>query len=177
MSNGWGLSCRNCGYHKKVHLGCGFLFPKVYSDTLKAAREGKLGSKVQSFLENHPDGALNCDRVLLQCEQCGLLTEDLDLSMYIPSHPITPEPERKWSVAFPFEGSEYVTSRDLEQHYLLAASFEHLCPDCQKPMKIITSKDMQEKEKAGYRNGEMSSEISCPSCKAALVFTEFINWD
>ena len=95
----------------------------------------------------NPDRALNCDRVLLRCEQCGLLTEDLDLSMYILSHPFDHEPEQKWSVASPFEGVEYVTSRDLEQHYLLVAASEHLCPDCQKSIRIITSKDMQEKRR------------------------------
>ena len=61
MGQGYSLCCKKCGYNINVNLGVGFMFPRVYEETLENAKAGKLGRNVQQFLKDHPDGALDCD--------------------------------------------------------------------------------------------------------------------
>ena len=64
MGQGYSLGCKRCGYKISANLGVGFAFPRVYEAVMKEAQGGKLGETVQSFLKEHPDGALDCDQVL-----------------------------------------------------------------------------------------------------------------
>ena len=66
MGQRYSLCCKKCGYTISVNLGVGFMFPRVYEETLENAKTGKLGRNVQQFLKDHPDGALDCELVLLQ---------------------------------------------------------------------------------------------------------------
>ena len=122
MGHGHIFRCKKCGYELKPHLGVGFLFPKVYQETIEAAKEGQYGKMVQEFLEEHPDGALNCDEVLLQCIECGDLQTGKDLSMYVPKQRTESKESGRWSVAFPFESATYVAPWDLEDYELIPSS-------------------------------------------------------
>ena len=78
MGQGYSLGCKKCGYKISANLGVGFAFPRVYEAVMKEAHDGKLGKTVQSFLMEHPDGALDCDQVLLQCDECGALERGMN---------------------------------------------------------------------------------------------------
>ncbi len=177
MANGWILACKSCAKKYRFRLGCGFLFPKVYEETIKKAKKGELGKQIQSFLEKNPDGVIDCDKVLLRCDHCGLLFTDLDLAMYNPSQQYEPEPKPFWSIACRFEGAEYVTKRELEDHYDLVERYEHICPKCHAVMDVITMAEMEKKMRRAFQNEDQMSDIPCPECKKPLQLTGFMNWD
>ena len=54
MGMGFTLHCRKCGYSISGNLGVGFFFPSVYQRTMAAARSGKLGETLKTFLDDHP---------------------------------------------------------------------------------------------------------------------------
>ncbi len=84
MGSGYSLKCRKCGYEFSANLGVGFMFPLAYQETMEAGKAGKLGKEVKRFLEEHPDGVMDCSSVILQCSECGALGCGPDLSMYVP---------------------------------------------------------------------------------------------
>ena len=170
MGTGYTLRCKKCGYRISGNLGVGFFFPKAYQETMMAAREGKLGERIQRFLEEHPDGALKAETVFLQCEECGKLTCGMDLSMYIRNPEMPRKEHGRWSVAMPFEEEDYVSPMELEdegtdQFY----DYGNLCEKCGKPMKPITDNDLM-------KNRERT-EIACPKCKEWLWIDKMLMWD
>ena len=84
MGQNLSLKCSCCDYEIGISLGVGFFFPMLYEETIKEIKEGKLGKTLYRFLEEHPDGAVDCERAVLQCETCGALKQGMNFSMYIP---------------------------------------------------------------------------------------------
>ncbi len=177
MGTGYTLQCRKCGYEISADLGVGFLFPRVYQQAMKAARAGKLGKKIQQFLREYPDGALDVENVFLQCPECGRLEKGQDLSMYVRNPDVPRREKGIWSVAAPFADADYVSSMELkeEQTYTLYAP-GHICEKCGKPMKSITDNELMrsrfDKEKETDR-----TEVSCPECGDLLWIAEIDMWD
>ena len=64
--------------------GIGRLFPKIYEETVKKMRSGKYGDECKKFFKEHPDGAVNCEKELLICEECGVPKTEMNLSLYLP---------------------------------------------------------------------------------------------
>lgn len=175
MGQGYSLGCKECGYSFSANLGVGFGFPRVYEAVMKDARNGKLGKTVQSFLMEHPDGALDCDQVLLQCNDCGALGRGMDLSMYIPTDTAEPRQKGIWSTAFSGEGYVYVAPWDLQESYSLYARYDHTCKKCKGNMKVIKQKDLELQESRSPDH--ITSNILCPKCKTPLSFEGMIMWD
>ena len=143
MGQGYKVHCRDCGYGISANLGVGFRFPMVYQETMEAARAGQYGEEIRRFLEEHPEGTLNTETVLLQCTGCGHLECGPDLSMYVrrPDAPVGKK--GRWSVEFPYEGAEYVSPTELKKD----GAYEfvgrgHSCRECGKPMKPISASDL-----------------------------------
>ena len=142
---------------------------------MKEAQDGKLGKTVQSFLIEHPDGALDCDQVLLQCDECGALERGMDLSMYIPKDAVEPRQKGIWSTAFSGEDYSYVAPWDLKESYSLYARYNHACKKCKGKMKVIKQKDLELQESRSPDH--ITSNIPCPKCKTPLSFEGMIMWD
>lgn len=177
MGHGHILQCKKCGYKLKLFLGVGFVFPKVYQETIEGAKEGKYGETVQTFLEKHPDGALNCDNVLLQCTECGNLETEKDLSMYVPKQGAEPIEKERWSIAFPFEGADYVAPWDLDpDHYELVCRYEHKCKKCGAKMRTFSEKEMDKKLGKIFLE-EKQTEFACPECREPLWQVGDMMWD
>ncbi len=174
MGRGFGLKCRKCRYSYGVNMGVGFSFPLVYQETIEAGKKGKLGEEVKAFLEEHPNGALNCDQVLLQCASCDALDQGMDLSMYLPvkGNDVS---QGKWSVAYPFEECSYVAPRDLEK-YRLVCRYHHVCCECGGEMKVINEDNLVVGKKEPW-NGYAESCVKCPICKKPMVINDFVMWD
>ncbi len=175
MGHGYILRCKECHFEMTLNMGVGFLFPQVYQETMETAKSGEYGEVVQEFLISLPDGALNCENVLLQCPECGNLEMGPDLSMYIPGKDTKPREKGNWSVAFPFEGASYVAPWDLND-YELVRRFEHKCSRCGAVMKCINQKDM-EKKPGAVLAGEKESEFLCPKCGKPLWHDGILMWD
>ena len=164
MGDGVIKTCPKCGYEFSVTFGVGFAFPRVYAETIMAARKGKLGKELKIFFKEHNDGATSVDRVALCCDDCGYLAQGLDLTMYIPNQH---KPDRlehgRWSTVFPFEGAEYVTGYDLRNYYDEYARYHHKCKKCHGNMHIVNSDELE--------------KLLCPKCKTRLETTDEICWD
>ena len=151
MGEVYKLYCDNCGYELEATLGVGFLFPRVYKETLDEARDGKLGDKIQTFLREHPDGAIDCSLVLAQCIYCGQYETVHDLTMYLPKKNapanILPWELRKYCKAF--------------------AAYPHTCKHCGGDMKLISERTFVRR----------MSNLKCPKCRSKFDEPSIIMWD
>ncbi len=175
MGCGYTFSCKKCGYKLNPWLGVGFLFPLTYRETIEAAKRGEFGETVQTFLEEHPNGALNCDEVLLQCTECGSLETAKDLSMYVPPDRAEPSKVGRWSVAFPADSDSCVAPWELE-NYVLIDRYEHKCMKCGAKMKTIDQKALGKRIGPSV-SGESQTDIPCPECGEKLRYISTIMWD
>ena len=175
MGTGYLLKCRKCGYEFSANLGVGFMFPLASQETVEAGREGKLGKEVKKFLEGHPDGALDCSTVILQCSECGELESGPDLSMYVPGEDSPAPSSGNWTVAYPHEGSSYVTPWDLVK-YKLFALYDHRCRRCKGKMKIIKEEEFK-KLICGDDFDNHPTKMICPKCREPLWLGEIMMLD
>ena len=171
MGVGYDIYCDKCGYGlAHVLFGVGMLFPSTYSETMDDAHSGKLGEKIQTFLLEHPDGALDCSLVLAQCIYCGQCENVLDLTMYLPKNNAPAKnPNQRWSVAMPFDGADYVAPWDLKRHYKAFAAYPHKCKSCGGDMKLFSEE---------YFERHRHLKCRCPNCRGKLVLgSNLIMWD
>lgn len=158
-----GYECENCSYSFSVNLGVGFLFPSAYRETVAAMKKGEYGQQGKDFFEKFPNGAVNIELVLAQCTKCGEFFSVPDLTLYVSKwDDFYKKSNGNWSVAFPFENVEYVTSSDLEMYYDEAEKYNHVCTKCHANLKLIK---------------ELKEEPICPKCGKRMTLSEFGSWD
>ena len=157
----YNYECKKCNYHKFIHLGIGFLFPKVYNDIVDEAKNGKYGKEIQAFLNMFSEGRIDAEDVLIVCQECGNIEVVPDLSMYIPKNEIPKKDDKlPWSVEFPFIGLSYLTHNDLINDYDLFERYDHKCSKCQGKTEIIARDSIKQK-----------NTLKCPYCKSVLSLT------
>lgn len=150
-------------------VGVGFLFPKLYADIMDGIRKGKFGKTTQRFLEEHPDGAIDCERTVCICKNCGTLKQAVNLDMYIPKPGYEQPKHDIWSGAFPFEGASYVDKSDLKEEYELYQHYPHRCPKCRKTMRTLCANEFLWKIE--------NKELKCPICGSTLELQSVMMWD
>ena len=177
MGRGYTLRCRKCGWEISANLGVGFMFPMIYQETMKAARAGEYGETIRRFLEEHPDGVLNAENVLLQCIGCGDLECGPELSMYIRKQGVPRGEKGIWSVAMPLEGAGYVSPMELkEQKTFEFHAWGNVCGKCGKLMKPVSDQVLS----ADAFNGEDQAgrtKVPCPECREPLWIEDILMWD
>lgn len=163
MGSGYKYKCSKCGYSFMSANGVGFLFPVVYEETIQKAKAGELGEVIKTFFDEHPNGAISAENVTLCCDKCGKLSLGQDLTMYLPNDENYKDIEHgRWTVGMPFEGANYVTNWDLEEHYKEYAKYQHKCTECGGNMHIVSDEE----------------QLMCPKCKTPFEpSTEIIMWD
>lgn len=169
MGAGFCWQCPDCNYEFSANIGIGFLYPKVYAETIEAAKRGDLGDDLKELLDVYPNAAINPETVILQCSECGDYDSRPILTAYVPkeSEQIPPKEQcRRWSVAFPFEGASYVTRYDMQEYYDLYMVYDHRCEKCGGKMVALPS---------SFR--EIENGMICPTCKKPLKMVEFSRWD
>ena len=161
MGRGFCFVCKSCGKAFTECLGVGFMYPKVYRDTMKAAREGTLGLKVKQFVTDNPQGAIDPKIVIAQCEKCGNYEAVPDLSMYIPKNGNDPMIHRgNWTVGDRDNETEYVFEFD---QYDLINKYEHRCSSCGGRMQVLQDQEPE--------------SLKCPECGDDMIIQEEIMWD
>ena len=65
--------CEKCGYGFGADVSFGFLYPIVYCETVEKIKEGDLGKQGKEFFEAFPEGAISCEYIVVQCNECGKL--------------------------------------------------------------------------------------------------------
>ncbi len=174
MNSEYILNCRECGFGLQAWFGTCVLYPGDYRKIVKAVRLGAYGDSARKALKETPMGVLDCDRVLLQCTECGWLETEPDLSVYGPKEPILQE-TAKWSLYEPFEGAAYAVPWSLKG-YTLACRTEHTCSKCSAVMKIIREDDLGEWE-CEHDYEREPTEIACPKCGKSLWLSGKTMWD
>ena len=65
MGESVSYKCPKCGYSFIGPLGSGFLYPDVYFETVEKMKSGEFGEKAKQFFIDIPDGAVDCENVML----------------------------------------------------------------------------------------------------------------
>lgn len=163
MGIGYGYKCSKCGYSFRMMNGIGMMFPFYYKETVQQAKDGKLGTGIQQFFVEHPDGEINAEYVTLCCCSCGRLVNDMDLTMYIPKKD-SPRKIKTGRVAAKsaFQEREYVMSDELVNFYDEYAKYVHECTECGGKMRVIGDNE----------------QLICPKCRTTFEpSSEIIMWD
>ena len=84
MGYGYSLECRKCHSSFSVDLGCGMMFPIVYSRIVEEIKQGKFGDEWKEFFLNQPYMLVDGNNRLYLCEQCGKWSVEPSLSLYAP---------------------------------------------------------------------------------------------
>ncbi len=148
MGAGLQKKCPKCGYTIDFSEGVGFLYPTIYDETVQKAKDGELGEDLQTFFKEHEDGMINAENVTLCCEDCGYLTMDKDLTMYVPGD------------AKDVEGDKYIPML-IPSNYEVYSRYTHKCEKCDGKMKRVS----------------MYDQLLCPKCKTPLEDEMEIMWD
>lgn len=164
MGLGYIKKCCKCGYKIDCYEGTGMYFPLQYEETVQKAKNGELGDDLKIFFSEHEDGALNAERVLLCCEECGFLANKKELTMYIPQKIEYEEYEGKFKKIYEAR-MEYIKNapegRTLMKYYDEYAKFQHRCEKCDGKMRIV----------------DRNEPLKCPVCKTLLEDGGWFVWD
>ena len=165
--------CPECGYDFAAFTGVGFAFPRVYAETVSKMKRGRLGTTAKRFFEEHPDGAISCENIVMKCQKCGEYDSRESLAMYVPKEGFAHQvPEGIWAFAAPFEGSDYVSPDELEVCYDLYAEYPHRCRNCRGKMKPAEIFSVDE-----YGNETLIRPLVCPHCGAEMEEYLHSFWD
>ena len=175
MGRSYWFHCLKCGYKFDAFLGVGFCFPIEYQQIMHDAAEGKYGESVQQFLKAYPDGVLNCDRVLLQCTCCDVLSVRPDLSMWIPKYGCISGSGVGYSAAHADQSRDIAVPWDLDR-YQLVRHYEHTCEQCGKPMRVM-AKDDELSCKYIFGTKKLQTGIHCPVCREKMLLDTMGFWD
>ena len=148
MGSGFAMKCPKCGYKFYRGEGIGFFFPSLYEETVQKAKSGKLGPEIKAFFKEHKNGVINSEIRTFVCEECGDLSSNMPLTMYLPKQIDAPEPD-------------YVMESDLVDNYLEYAKYPHKCKKCGGKMRMIDHEE----------------DLMCPKCRVPLECEDFILWD
>ncbi len=128
------LSCSECGYGKRLFLGCGMLYSRTYDAAIKAAKNGAFGKTYQNFFQEHPDGAINAEYVIMKCNNCGEYDDPKDLSLYVPKEEVD-IPENKKRLPYIW---------DLMRYYKKVIQFQHACKNCGEKLTIFRTDEIND---------------------------------
>ena len=169
MGKGYKYHCPKCGYKFSAYIGTGFLFPQEYAENVEKAKAGKFGAKLKKLFADHPDAALDIEPVVMRCNDCGRYYTRARMDGYLPKEKAEGKPKEdhgRWSVAFPFEGTDYVTSSDLEESYRKVLPHNYKCRYCHGHLSEVPKDDLLSLGK-----------MVCPKCGEALEPEKMILWD
>ena len=148
MGAGRIYNCSKCGYEFTEMTGVGYMFPSEYNTCIENGRKGEYGEEIKKFLEEHPDGALNCEKISLVCEDCNELMTDYDFSMYLPKKNIRG-----------VSSNSYYMPEELKAGFEKVADYEHKCEKCGGKMLRVNHRRKLNCPNCGERLGESVQKI------------------
>lgn len=166
MGSGVVLKC-NCGAVYEISLGIGMMFPTVYQETLEAVEKGQYGIEWQQLVSNTKYIAIDAERYLYYCEECGRWEVQYGLSLYKPKS-VEMLANKEYGIKTVEEWGHvpYATISDFERDYVLLKEYKHICTKCKHPMKRISSLS------------ELNHiELRCEECGDLLQIGDYIMWD
>lgn len=87
------------------------------------------------------------------------------LSMYIPKDGYKHErPRERWSVSMPWDGSDYISYMEIQEHYDFVGEYDHKC-ECGGDVEPLPNNHFSE------------NEIACPKCNTQMDCYWVEPWD
>ncbi len=80
-------------------------------------KAGKFGAQGKRFFKEHPDGAISCENIVVQCDDCGELMQVPELDLYVPKEGFSIDKidrSYNWSTVFSGKGYDYISYSDLK---------------------------------------------------------------
>ena len=151
MGTGHSYRCKCRKTNKHINVGIGMMYPRVCDRNKENMLAGEYGDAWKRFLEEHPGGAFDGERLVYKCSACEYWELDYKKDYYMT---VTGEPaEHNYVMWF----DRYF------RKYRCVRRFRHMCPECDKPMHIANLK---------------KERLLCKECKAPMKFAlDTINWD
>lgn len=165
--------CEKCGYGFEANLGFGILYPVAYCEAVTKMKEGSLGEQGKEFFEAFPDGAISCEYIVVQCNECGKLMNVPKLDLYVPKdgyNASKQDKDTRWSVAFSGKGYDYVSPCDLDKYYDLFEQYNHRCTSCNGYASVVQGF-------TDCTDDSIDRHVQCPKCKSMLEIRPFGHWD
>lgn len=79
MGQGMIFECKRCGNSFNLQFGSGMLYPtNDWFYKINGIDD------VLEFVKIHPEGVVECEKVVKRCKNCGELLNEMDFSMYLP---------------------------------------------------------------------------------------------
>lgn len=154
MGSGVSFKCKKCGEEYSAWSGIGFLFPKVYSDTLQSALNGEYGEEWKELLSSRKYIKIDAEKHIYLCKKCGNWKSEKGLSLYIPKdfefikQQVAPGLRKNYEDRF--ESEHYEFNLDTHEFYDLLKEFTHTCDKCGETMEKQNNMDID--------------ELKCPYC-------------
>ncbi len=141
--------CKNCYFRYGEKVGCNIPYNMAVQRSLRMAKNGELGQEVQDFINDCPDGVIDCLMAGYYCPACGRLKSMLNNNMYLPKKdengvPIGPGNDK---IRTPWE---------LRRYYYMIRKYEHLCDVCGHQMRKLGPRTIP----------------TCPRCNTLLSLEE-----
>lgn len=141
MGSGYWFKCNNCRKRYTVQLGIGYLYPKVYRETVEAITNGDYGKKWQNLYSGTQGAVVDASQKLFICDNCNNWENAKDLSIYDPGN--TQQ-----------DTDQIVMPHELQQHYHLVKEHTQTCSKCGAPMRKVP-------------DDNIPSVLPCPKCGSA----------
>ncbi|MDM8298089.1 hypothetical protein QUW58_23115 [Enterocloster aldenensis] len=166
-------NCKKCGYNFDAYVGVDMLYPKVYSETVAKMKEGQFGEQGKEFFEVFPNGAISCENIVVQCNDCGQLMVVPDLTLYIPREGYNLVKQNKripWSTGFCGKGYEYISFSELHNHYQLFEQYDHRCTNCGGHTSVVIGFTERMDE-------SIDRHVRCSECGSMMKIDIVGSWD
>lgn len=164
MGFGYEYKCEKCGREYSVVLGGGMLYPEDYKLFTDEIRQGKYGDKLKDLFLSTKYAAVNADRFLYYCENCGHWEVKQDLTIYAPKDP-EKIAKKQYGIKNVEEWGEvpYMSAFDLKEDYRVLKRHYEKCSVCGNRMKKLSDCD--------------DIVIKCPECGAPGIPVGAFLWD
>ena len=166
MGDGRVFRCKSCGYEYEMWTGVGMAYPRTYKEAMEDAKEGRYGNELKTFIEEHPDCAIDITLAPYVCENCGQYSSAERMDAFVPKDGAANGEDNSqiWSTAFSGAGYNYVTPSEIIENYTLSLKHRHRCECCGGDLRELSEK-------------EIKKGLACPRCHSLLVEEDMILWD
>ncbi len=70
MGTGHSYRCKCRKTNKHIKVGIGMMYPLICDNIRQCVLDGEYGERWKKFLEDNPDGAFDCERLVYKCSAC-----------------------------------------------------------------------------------------------------------
>lgn len=140
MGHSIATKCK-CG-RKEYFLGGGMMFPSVYREAVKDAKDGKFGQTMQTLMQQNKYAVMDVEKVLYCCNECGHVEASDPLDIYIAKDIESFKKEKYGDHTIeelgevPYWGMSYMGDDECD-NFIKIYTHPHECPVCKGEMRRV----------------------------------------